>query len=136
MPRAAHLSCVLLIAARMSLTKDPEELGSMVSCALILAPLVAGSRRSELWSERRLVNVAAESDREVNGARRGARRLIWFKPWLLAQRSARRDGSDTACSESPTRTDIIPCIVRSLRTRASISPRPVVEVRSQIGTEL
>ena len=56
----------------MSLTKEPEELGSMVSCALILAPLVAGSRRSELWSERRLVNVAAESDREVNGARRGA----------------------------------------------------------------
>ena len=135
MPRAAHLSCVLLIAARMSLTKEPDELGSMVSCALILAPPVAGSRRSELCSES-VSKRRRPSLTEVDGARRGARGLIWFKPWSLARRSARRDGSDTARSESPTRTDIIPCIVHSLRTRASTSPRPVVEVRSQIGTEL
>lgn len=48
--RAHYLSCVLLIAARMSRTKDPDALGSMVSCALILASIL--TQRHELWPGR------------------------------------------------------------------------------------
>jgi hypothetical protein len=48
--RAHYLSCVLLIAARMSRTKDPDALGSMVSCALILASIL--TQRRELWPGR------------------------------------------------------------------------------------
>lgn len=48
--RAHYLSWVLLIAARMSRTKDPDALGSMVSCALILASIL--TQRHELWPGR------------------------------------------------------------------------------------
>ena len=45
--RAHYLSWVLLIAARMSRTKEPDALGSMVSCALILASIL--TQGHELW---------------------------------------------------------------------------------------
>ena len=48
--RAHYLSWVLLIAARMSRTKEPDALGSMVSCALILASIL--TQRHELWPGR------------------------------------------------------------------------------------
>ena len=48
--RAHYLSWVLLIAARMSRTKEPDALGSMVSCALILASRL--TQGHELWPGR------------------------------------------------------------------------------------
>ena len=48
--RAHYLSWVLLIAARMSRTKEPDALGSMVSCALILASILTHGH--ELWPGR------------------------------------------------------------------------------------
>ena len=45
--RAHYLSWVLLIAARMSRTREPDALGSMVSCALILASILTHGH--ELW---------------------------------------------------------------------------------------
>ena len=126
--RAHYLSWVLLIAARMSRTKEPDALGSMVSCALILASIL--TQGHELWPRSLKLPSLPSQPVTASSPNQVREDLPRFKSRLPPTQC---NGATEPNPLRQNRGDTTPRIVRSHPTSASTSRGPVVGLRAQIG---